>query len=264
MRKALEGEKAVVEILLQTMLGTQTAPGTVASMLGLHINNTKPTGMALRPLSTENLQTLVEELYALAALTREGPVADMGRFTVLAVAMKLYPKARANLLAGGHKAEEVDALPVLQVVALDSLATYRRQRDEVFKWLSLPYWEAHAHLERAEQHSEEVRRQQECLPVFLDLQPAVQKVHFAGIRVERRIATLRAIEALRLHAAAHEGKLPNSWSEVKSVPLPIDPVTGKEFSLRVTGNKATLFGPPPAGHPAVAHNTVYYEITLEH
>jgi hypothetical protein len=43
------------------------------------------------------------------------------------------------------------------------------------------------------------------------------------------LAGLRCVEALRLYAAAHEGKPPAKWSDITAVPLPINPVTGKGF-----------------------------------
>ena len=58
--------------------------------------------------------------------------------------------------------------------------------------------------------------------------------------MEQRIALLRHVEALRLHAAEHDGKLPVSLSEV-AVPLPDDPVIGKPFRYEVAGDD----GPSP-------------------
>ena len=43
-------------------------------------------------------------------------------------------------------------------------------------------------------------------------------------RTERRIALLRAVEAIRMHAAGHGGMPPTSLAEVNVVPVPGDPV----------------------------------------
>jgi hypothetical protein len=69
----------------------------------------------------------------------------------------------------------------------------------------------------------------------------------AEVRLDRRVAALRAVEALRLHAAAHDGRLPNSLDPVKAVPVPDDPMTGKPFPYRREGESAVLTGPasPP-------------------
>ncbi len=76
--------------------------------------------------------------------------------------------------------------------------------------------------------------------------PAVRNVRQAQARVDQRIALLRHVEALRLHAAEHNGTLPAKLSDV-AVPLPDDPVTGKPFRYEVIGNTAHLRGSPPAG-----------------
>src|SRR5688572_32546570 len=49
--------------------------------------------------------------------------------------------------------------------------------------------------------------------------PAVEKVYEAHARTARRIAALRVVEAIRLHAAV-EGKLPKALADVKVVPVP--------------------------------------------
>ncbi len=59
--------------------------------------------------------------------------------------------------------------------------------------------------------------------------------------LEQQIALLRHVEALRLFAAEHDGKLPATLSDI-SVPLPLDPVTGKPFVYTVTGATAHLRG----------------------
>jgi hypothetical protein len=84
----------------------------------------------------------------------------------------------------------------------------------------------------------------------------------ASARLDRRIAALRCIEAIRLHAAAHEGKLPARLGDITEVPVPVDPMTGKEFEYTVAGDKATLHGPPtdPGKSP---HLSLKYELSLQ-
>ena len=64
--------------------------------------------------------------------------------------------------------------------------------------------------------------------LFALLVPGVFKVQEAKARVERRLGLLRHVEALRLYAAEHDGKLPARLADIK-VPLPVDPFTGKAF-----------------------------------
>jgi len=64
-------------------------------------------------------------------------------------------------------------------------------------------------------------------------------------RLDRHIAALRCIEALRLYAAAHNGKFPKELSSITEVPIPNDPVMQKPFVYRCTGSNAVLEAPAP-------------------
>ena len=67
----------------------------------------------------------------------------------------------------------------------------------------------------------------------------------AGARLERAVAALRIVEAIRIQAHQDGGKLPDSLDQVTVVPVPLDPVTGKPFSARREGDVFILSGPPP-------------------
>ena len=67
------------------------------------------------------------------------------------------------------------------------------------------------------------------------------------------------VEALRLHAAAHEGQLPARLADI-GVPMPVDPVTGKPFDYDAEGATAHLRGPAPGG--ATPGADVHYAVTL--
>ncbi len=115
---------------------------------------------------------------------------------------------------------------------------------------------------QADQRIRMARNRLEGMP-FIDVLPALQKVVAASIRTDRRIATLRCIEAIRIYAAAHDGKLPTALDAITEVPIPVDPMTGKAFTYRVSGERATLYAPPPPGEKAIPHNNVLnYELTI--
>src|SRR6185436_12831111 len=59
-----------------------------------------------------------------------------------------YPAARKALLDQGRKAEEIDAMPMLQVVLIYNYQQYRRVIDDVMKWCGVPYWDAQKGLEK--------------------------------------------------------------------------------------------------------------------
>ena len=58
--------------------------------------------------------------------------------------------------------------------------------------------------------------------------------------LEREIALLRVVEALRLYGAAHDGQLPASFEEVTEVPIPVDPVWWRPFQYQLGQGTATL------------------------
>ncbi len=180
-----------------------------------------------------------------------------GTFLVL----HAYPEAKQALIAQGRKPEEVEALPALQVVLIHSLHIYQRLQDDLFKCCGLPYWEAQPLMVQADKRIREARNRLEGMP-FIDLLPALQKVVASAVRMDRRIAALRCIEAIRIYAAARDGKLPSTLDAIKEVPIPVDPMIGKAFTYRVSDGRATLSAPPPPGERANPSNTLHYELTF--
>jgi tetratricopeptide (TPR) repeat protein len=78
------------------------------------------------------------------------------------------------------------------------------------------------------------------------LKPAHNKCKLIAQRLGRDIAILKCVEAIRLYAASHGGKLPASLADITEVPIPDDPLTGKAFDYKVSGSKATLESTPTA------------------
>ena len=92
--------------------------------------------------------------------------------------------------------------------------------------------------------------------------PAQASVHQAQSRLAQRLALLRHVEAVRLYAAEHNGALPARLSDI-SVPLPVDPFTGKPFRYELVGATAHLRGTPPESAQDNPFLRVHYEITLK-
>jgi hypothetical protein len=189
----------------------------------------------------------------------EGPNRTLGP---LLAALKTYPRAKRFLRRQGFSAAAVEAMPAVQAVFLYEVHRYDVAYDDLRKWVSLPYAEAAPQVRKAIERERE-RSKREALP-FLSgmLLPAVNRVLAAPARVERKVAALRCVEALRLHAAAHDGKLPAGLDVITEVPVPLDPFTGKPFEYHLQENKATLTGPPPAGEKADANNSLLYELAV--
>jgi len=222
--------------------------------------------MRMTPLTKQQLQAVIHRLEGF------GEAIDLFRgnngtlrLYLVAVTAKAYPEAKQFLLSQGIAAETVEAMPHLQVVMLFALAEYDRLFDEMIKWQREPYWVARPGLEKADKElKQEKVKSGELgrLPLAALLMPAMQKVVSATARIDRKIAALRCIEAIRLYAAGHDGKLPATLAEIKEAPIPIDPVTGNDFAYKMKDGKAMLFAPPPAGERPYIGNYLKYELTL--
>ena len=181
-----------------------------------------------------------------------------------------YPDARKALLAQGLKAEEVDAMPLFQVVALATLREYRRDWDDYAQWVHVPDFEHQPGYARARDRLRTSGERLGRLVLFPKVSGNAvnffgpipfEKIYAAADRTERRFAALRCLEALRLYAADHDGRLPAALADVTVVPVPPDPVTGKPFEYEAHGDTARLAQPLSAGAKPPPYRLVY-ELTM--
>ena len=179
----------------------------------------------------------------------------------LGLALVLYPRAKRGLIDRGLSPEEVEAMPVARAMFMYALQGYERMRDQLFKWMYLPYPLARERLEQAES-ALALDTQDRIVAKYLlwPLLPAVERAYFQEVRFQRRLAALRGVEALRMYAASHDSSLPDSLEAVSVVHVPLDPVTGKPFEYHLEGDTAVLYAPPPDGKPA--RDGLKYEITI--
>ena len=175
--------------------------------------------------------------------------------------------AKKDLLARGHTAKEIEAMPPAQVLLLSGYEQYLELRDDQQKWICLPYPEAEAGLKRSVEKHKKLQDENETDAVLafnmLMLSDALGKIYSSSARTERKVAALRVIEAIRLHAAATNGQLPAKLSNITVVPVPDDPLRGKPFDYTRTGTTFTLSAPTPFGEEPGRYNTQSYEITLK-
>jgi hypothetical protein len=179
-----------------------------------------------------------ENKYASDKLSDKDEAAKVAK--IITSALEAIPRAKNDLIVAGHDQKELDAMPPAHIVVLHTLVTYDRVRDEQYKWWHLPYWQAREGLEEYERQYSSASKQ-ELNPIFsLILPGASTEVVETFARKDRQLAALRCIEALRLYAAGHKGKLPAMLDQIKEVPIPLNPITGKAFSYRLDGNIAIL------------------------
>jgi hypothetical protein len=179
-----------------------------------------------------------------------------------------YAEAKRALIKQGMPAEQLAAMPVFQVASLYALREYRRAWEEYTKWFAVPGGWHEAGYDRSKRQYQEAALRLDVLFFGGEFRadvppPRLERVGLASERVDRRFAGLRCVEAIRLYAAGHDGKLPAALADITDVPAPPDPVTGKPFVYMVQGDKAKLDSPAPTGQE-FPYQRVRYEITLRH
>ncbi len=215
------------------------------------------------PLSTEQIDAFITRL---AGMYGDRPEAVWRtRLELTLVVARTYDAAREYLVAHGWTAEQVQAMPTIEAVLLYGLAEYDRTYDDMRKWENLPYWQIRPAMQRLAQPSATADRQGRIfvVPLLGDFLPAIQAVYAAQARIERRFAAQRVLEACIAYAAGHGGQWPAALGDVKELPIPLDPVTGKAFEYHVEGARLTLRGPIPEGERAGPANELHYEVTLK-
>ena len=161
--------------------------------------------------------------------------------------------ARRRLVEVGLPEARVRLFPAEQVILLDEKREFEVRFDDAMKTINLPPWQAEAVSKQSKPSQEPA--------LFADsFVPEIGKVIRVRGRLDQRIALLRHVEAIRLHAAEHDGVLPVKLSEI-AVPLPSDPFSGKPFRYEVAGSTAHLRGTPPSGMETDASYRVHYEVT---
>ena len=201
-----------------------------------------------------------KELEMFGGMVGNGGSREAVQWGVTALAMHGYPKAKRLLIAGGMDPKRVEAMPVAQVVAIHTSRTYRHIADEMFKWSLLPEAEAFQKMRQAEDRLEELSKD-EIIPLARWLFPALSATRHAQLRLDRRIAALRTVEAIRMHTAVHGGRLPKSLDEITVVLPAIDPLSGKRFPYRLEG-KTAILEIPTAEYDLDARQGRRYEITV--
>lgn len=183
----------------------------------------------------------------------DGPMEEVRvGFIATGLALGGYSHAKAWLVNHGMERERVEKMAVGQVMAIYSEKIYQRFADDFEKCWYVPFADMPKASERIEQQIIQARlfgagEDREILPIASMLLPAMHAARNAQVRLDRDVAALRAIEALRMYAADHNRQLPKSLDEITAVPVPPNPATGKPFVYRLDGKTAVLELPPSDG-----------------
>jgi hypothetical protein len=206
------------------------------------------------PMTARQLKKLLAHLDKLLSLERQPWKTVRAWLDARKKDEKAVPAARDRLAGAGFPRERLGRFPADQVLLLDAKLTYEVCRDDLMKHMKLAAWQVEAEAAKLGKPDKE--------NLFGFLVPALVKVRRAQGRLGQRLALLRHVEALRLYAAAHAGRLPAKLSDCP-VPLPDDPFTGKPFRYEVKGSVAHLRGSAPASAANVPAFNIHYQVTIQ-
>ncbi|WP_169977412.1 hypothetical protein [Tautonia rosea] len=207
------------------------------------------------------LDRLADQLQGLTGSTSS----DQSSMTLLLTSLitRNYPEAKRELIASGRDEVEVEAMPAIQVVGILAWRDYVALSDDVYKWVSLPSWDATLGIKTTYSYPTiEEKLSRPGLSLFLLISPALESVLMAQTRTDRQLAALRCVEAIRLYADAHDGRFPPSLEAIEEAPAPLDPATGAPFGYEVEGEEAALTAPPIPGGPDIPAYRINYRLRM--
>lgn len=144
------------------------------------------------------------------------------------------PVIKQAVLDWGYPAERVQRLCAEHLVAIYSVRVYEELYDEFTKWYGLDYLTCQFFLEGV--GGEKIRQTIDSYRTKLAHKIAgtfCSAGYAALVQADQEIDALRIVEAVRLYASSHEGKLPKKLDKIKDVPIPWNPLTGKPFKYKV-------------------------------
>lgn len=146
---------------------------------------------------------------------------------------------------------------------LDAWNRHKAAHVEMAKWIHLPYWQARSHVDEASSRFQHAFTRIDVVLCGGLVTIVNDEMHFPdvwaqAVRLDRRFAALRTVEAIRDHAATSGGRMPATLNDLRTLPVPLDPMTGQPFDLRVEHNQATV----RAADPTDASLSLAYVLTL--
>ena len=224
LRAAFDGEEKLVEELFPGIAELQT-----------------------KVVSSERAKELLEQVFSVfQSMSNSNDITGLGQRFALASYVQLeQAKARKELATRGWSAKDVEAMPAAQAVFLGALQSYTEISQDYRKWFARPHAESFDALVSLRERVKRLEKEKKDDPlssVLLLLLPALDKTHQAVVRTDRKIALLRTIEAMRIHAD-HNGRWPKELVDIRLVPVPLDPLTNKSFQYELTEGIATITMP---------------------
>jgi hypothetical protein len=211
-------------------------------------------------MNAEQIKQFIDPLDALIRQVGNKPANVLGNDVARrAKDQEKVQAARKRLIDGGLVESSVNTFPAEQVLLLDEARACQVRFDEIVKIMKFPAWQFEALLKK----STAGKNEQSILTEELFGLKFLVAGRRAQARIDQRIALLRHVEALRMHAAEHSGALPAKLPDV-AVPLPVDPFTGKPFAYELIAQTAHIRGTPPEAEQNNPGFRIHYEVTIRH
>ncbi len=154
---------------------------------------------------------------------------DASKPALDALLAKALPVARRVLRESGISETDVERMSPAEMAARAALEAYQTHRDETAKWCYLPYAQAERPIQ---EDADKLARLAHEAGMQWDAVSEGGILMQAAARLDRDLAALRCLEAIRLHAASHSGQLPERLEDITEVPVPPNPLTGQPFRYR--------------------------------
>jgi hypothetical protein len=135
--------------------------------------------------------------------------------------------------------EQAAGVDPIIVVGTFYLSQLQIARDNAFKLRGLAVPTRIAMSKKAHDDFEKLMREQPANP-FLQTLSDFHGIYVRFARIDRLLAALTTVEAIRSYAAANNGELPAQLSDITDTPVPLNPATGEPFEYRTDNGTATL------------------------
>jgi hypothetical protein len=195
-----------------------------------------------RAITGDQLQPIVDELRQLA------PDDQLPRLLAdAATVAQSLPRARAWLAEEGVAQADIEKILPRDAVARYFAWQFTTLFHDIQKHFTLPYPQGIVGLEAM---GDQVRqaRERDSNPLTL-IVPATSRAFASSSAVDREIAMLQTVEAIRAFASGSGGRLPVSLDELSDMPAPRDPMTGEPFPYEQDGDVQFVLATatPPGG-----------------
>lgn len=162
---------------------------------------------------------------------------DAAKLALDALLPKALPVARRMLRESGIAEPDLERMSPAELAVRAALEAYQTHRDETAKWCYLPYAQAERPIQ---EEADKLARLAREAGMQWDAVSEGGILMQAAARLDRDLAALRCLEAIRLYAASHNGKLPERLEDITEVPVPHNPLTGQPFQYRAEERYVTL------------------------